>query len=133
MGVKTETLVKRYIELNEKKKKLNADLKEVNGAMTEHETVILDRWATDTISKQTMGGFTVHLRNDVQAKTSEGFNGGDVADALRKAKLGFLVTANWQSLKAWVKERKELKKPIPAGVSKVLTIIEITKLGVRKA
>lgn len=133
MGVTTNTLVKRYIELTNNKKKLNAQVKEIQKELDEHETKILDRWSNDQTSKQTIGGFTVHLRGTTQVKTGEGFNGGDVASALRAAKLSDLVTANWRSLASWVKERKELKKKIPAGVSKVIAINEVIKLGVRKA
>ena len=62
----------RIIALDEKKKELQAQLKEVNEERREVERAILHHFESTGISRVSMDGVTVHLSRRISAKPKDG-------------------------------------------------------------
>mgnify|MGYP003150330233 CR=1 FL=1 len=127
-------LVKRYVEFNTEKKKADAEAKRWSAKMTEIEGAILEGFADDCVQSLNVAGHNVHLRTYQSVKAKGGVANQDLAEALKKAKLGEFVTANLTSLRAYAKERVEDgKAPFPPSIEALVDVNEVTKIGVRKS
>lgn len=129
------TFVQQYVELTRIKRDLDDQLKGVNGKLDELESKIMDKWLNDGVTQMVVDDMTIYIQHDIRVATGEGKSSVDVADALRKAKLADLTTANWQRMRSWVKELptdNEGKPIVPKALAAVLKIEPYSKLCARK-
>lgn len=130
--------LKAFVKLTAKKRELNESISEINKKLAELEEPLLEHFASEGIQSVKIAGANVYLSNDLQVKTGEGHSSLEVAEALAKAKLKDLTTANWQRLKSWIKERlgdaspEQVAKKLPKSLLAVIEINAVTKLNVRK-
>ena len=132
--------IDRFITLTERKKAIKNSLDEVNTELAGVEAEIAQTFRDNGTSKITRNGVTVHLIRHLSVRNTAG-TAATVA-ALRKARLGDLLMASSQRMKAWIKEKMENRrtgtwevnlKKLPPSLRKVVSVEEYYKIGVRKS
>ena len=133
----SDAVLDEYIKLVKEKRKLAEKTKAIKDKMAPIEEVLLEHFQGGTTQIK-RGGLTLYLKRDVTVGSAD----GDVealTDALRKARLGFLISPQWTRMKAWVKERciqenGELNiKKLPPTIAAHVKIAEKFSIGNRKA
>lgn len=130
----------KMIQLKLKKKKLEIDLKDIEEEIRELTQSLKEEWEASSISKTTIGGYTVYISRRIWA-------GGDTQElitALKAAGEGDLVKeqVNRNTLTARVKEMAEvtptmtvedIHSALPESLKPVIEITEQITFGVKKA
>lgn len=129
-----------FVALTERKRALNAEISDVNAKLEEAEAAVLKDLAERGLdSVKTSDGWTVYSRRELSVKTRDG---ADVVGNLLVAGEPALLTANWQRLKARVREwltREDLgtweidAKRLPPAVAACFEIGEFRRLGARRS
>ncbi|HKX46186.1 MAG TPA: hypothetical protein VJP77_05750 [Planctomycetota bacterium] len=130
----------RFVALTEYKRKLQASLNEANAQLEEAEAALIaDLDARNLDSVKTKDGWTVYARRELSVKTRDG---ADVVGNLLVVGEAPLLTANWQRLKARIREwltRQDLgtweldDSKLPPAVAAAFEIGEFRRLGARKS
>ncbi len=135
MTTATETLGQRvndYAQLVMGIRELEAQLKTHKEEMARKEERLLNAFAHDGIQNmKTASGQTVYLNREVFARLV-----GDTKKAhtaLRRAGLGDFIkaTVNAQTLRAYVREKKESEEELPKGLQPYIDVAEVYRLRVR--
>lgn len=101
----TESLA-RYVELEQRKRDLKNDLKDVNSEIEALEEKLLPQFEAAGVQNMRINGMTVYIHRQLWAGAPEG-NREAVIGALRASGLEDYVVENFntQSLSAWVREQ----------------------------
>lgn len=97
-------LHEQYAELMRRKRNLQAEIRDLNEQLSEVESRLLSWMDQNALQKvRTRGGATISRMRDL---TIAAVNDSDeLSAAIKRAKLGWMLTANRSKLKAWIKER----------------------------
>lgn len=125
--------LQQFVDLETRKRQLEVDLKGVEDAMKELEAVILDEWTQNGQTGAKVGGYTLYVNRTLTGRLAEGKVGQDAAAALAEAGLPWLVTANWQTVAAYIRELDAEGEPLPAALRGVIEPYERFSLRARKA
>lgn len=142
--------LKEFVCLENKKKELDAEQKQVKQQLDDLEQVLVPQFIQDGIQKMTVDGRTVSLVHDIYA--SPLYDREDVVAALKQSELGQYVAENYNtnSLTAFVREVKrevesqaqqeqrpydeeDIRAALPAPLGQALKISFVHKLSSRKA
>lgn len=121
--------------LRETKKRLEDELKAVNGEIDRVDEALARRMTDTETQNFTRNGATFCLIDTVRASAAAGRK-DELFEALREAGYGDLVyeTVNANSLSAFVKEQTaENGDVLPDWLDGLVTVFEKTTVGVRKA
>jgi hypothetical protein len=102
------TSLKRFVELETKKKEIDAELKRVNKELDELESALIPDFVLDGVQSMNVDGRTVYLARDIYAGVAEGATKDSVIDALKAndETCAFIAEGyNANTLKAWVREK----------------------------
>ena len=122
-------------ELRETKKRLEDELKAVNGEIDRVDETLARRMTDTETQNFTRNGAMFCLIDTVRASAAAGKK-DELFEALREAGYGDLVyeTVNANSLSAFVKEQTaENGDVLPDWLDGLVTVFEKTTVGVRKA
>lgn len=124
---------KTFLELEERKRKLNEDLKSVNEQITAINDVIINAMANAGMDKVTFNGRTVYIHTRIAAKKLA--DDGALCDALKDTGLGDFVKigANTKTLSSYLAELVKNGEPIPEKLQPVLSYHEIQSVRSCKA
>ncbi len=120
--------LKRLLELNARRKVIEAELKEINAESDQITQSVLDRWSEDGVTSMKVDGHTVYMRRSIYAKV---LDRDRIADAMREAGLASMLTPNTNTLSAWLREREENQEPLPQSLEGIVGTFERFALGVR--
>jgi hypothetical protein len=142
--------LKEFVCLENRKKELDAEQKQVKQQLDDLEQVLVPQFIQDGIQKMTVDGRTVSLVHDIYA--SPLYDREDVVAALKQSELGQYVAENYNtnSLTAFVREVKrevesqaqqeqrpydeeDIRAALPAPLGQALKISFVHKLSSRKA
>lgn len=142
--------LKEFVCLENKKKELDAEQKQVKQQLDDLEQVLVPQFIQDGIQKMTVDGRTVSLVHDIYA--SPLYDREDVVAALKQSELGQYVAENYNtnSLTAFVREVKrevesqaqqeqrpydeeDIRAALPAPLGQALKISFVHTLSSRKA
>lgn len=131
---------KEFIRLTDEKKKLQAESKAIQKALDNCGERLMSSMQEQGMQSFNMDGHTIYLLRDVT--TSAGGNTEALVMGLRKARLGYMLQASPQKLKAWVKERmwrddlqawEVDKSKLPASIRALITVEERVSVCCKKA
>ena len=122
--------VHEFIGLIERKRGLEAALKDVENEIRSVEPIALEYMAGEGIQNCNVDGYTVYLQTQVWASLQD--DRIAAIAALKDAGLEDMVqeTVNSQTLSAWVREQED---GVPESLKPHLRVNEVTKLRMRKA
>lgn len=104
--------VKKYVELIEKKRNLDAELRTVKGELDILEAQVMDYLTEIGLqSVKTEGGQTVYLNRMIYAKAKDG-NTQAIVDGLESAGFRDLITVNHNTFGSFVREQIEQYKAV---------------------
>ena len=136
----TDEAVDEFIRLTAAKKEMEAALRPVNEQLAALNGMIVSAFRSNGTAKITRNGMTVYLNRDVSVKSIEGTDA--TVEALRKARLGELISVNHMRMKAWIKERLynastdtwEIdKRKLPPTLQPLIDLEEMVTARCRKA
>jgi len=140
-------LIKVRVGLQKTKKMLDEGLKETRHSIAEVDEKLLPLFAEQGITKlSTDDGATVHLRSRVTLSRVAEATASQVAALLASCDMAEMSSYSWQSLSAWIRERREeyedrtgepmgedLCELLPPPLRSVLRAEDMTEIGVRGA
>jgi hypothetical protein len=126
--------VKRYVELADRKKRLQEELDAVSAEARPLEKEIIQEFEQTGVHSVKVDGATVFLYRQLWAKAKEG-NYDRACEALAGAGLGSFVERrfNTHSISAYVREQEACGQDIPASIRDALEISETYSVRTRKA
>ena len=129
--------VHRYSKLLTKKIALEADLKAVNGEITDLTPAVLDYFQRQGIDQIASEGRVLYLRRELVTSKNQEFSTEQACECLEMLGLHEYIGAriNLQGLSAYVREREqdgEEIKGIEEDLGGAFRIIELFKIGSRK-
>lgn len=144
MSEATATLLDTYVELNRRKRELEAEVNLLKKQIAPIEAELLDEYAAEGVrSKGTQDGATVYLTRKIWARATD-LGKPAACAALKRAGLGDYVEEgfNTNSLSAYFRERaKELEEQtgapvaiddvLPSELRDVIALTEDHKLNIR--
>ena len=137
-------LMKKYADLEVRRRELENDLKDVERQMSEMQADLLILMADTGIDKTTINGITFYPKRRLFGAIVEGCTKADVADALIASDLGDFVqnTYNANTLNGYVasfdRESDEpltpgqLKQMLPEPLRAVLNVGEVWSIAAQK-
>lgn len=105
--------MRTYRALVERKRELEADLREVKREIGELETTVLDMMAKEGVQNVKIDGKVLYLQRKIFVGMAEGYTREQVIESLRKAGLGDFVQENYNTnqLSAHFREMDEVVLP----------------------
>jgi len=119
MSLDTEGF-KKYIELNDKKKRLSTELDETKKKMKDIQQFLIDNLESNEMTKIPIAGKTCYIKNSTFAVIK---NKADAIDVLRKAGYGEFVKEgiNQNSISKLVRDLLEEDGELPETFGKIIT------------
>ena len=129
------TLADSLKEAKDKKKKLEAEVKELTSEIEQLDRDLSDAMAEEEVEKFSRNGSTFYLSTRLYASPLAGQKEA-LFQALRENGFGELITetVNAQTLSSFVKEQtKENGEVVPEWIAQVTNVFEKVSVGIRKA
>lgn len=121
----------QWVELQERRRALKAELDTVEEEAKTLETKIVDEMTQVGIQHFSLEKWTVYISTLRSASIRDGDKQRAV-EALRSLGLEDMVTANYQSVSAWVREHLNAGQPLPPAFEAAFVVNETHKLAMRK-
>lgn len=130
--------VRRFIELTEKKRELDAEIRALNEQLGELDERLQEGFVQDGVDKITADGFTVYIRKqfwasvagrDALGKTESTLRAIDV---LRANGLSHMVTLGTQSVSSLFRDEEAVAE-LPPDVREAFEVTEKVKVCARRA
>lgn len=133
MSINSQKL-EQFIQLNEQKKQLEAELEKVKDTIAELQTILLDQFGDNGMSKISLNGSTVFLKRQLWASAKDG-DYKRACQALIDSGLDHLVNTRFDtnSLSSFVREQDELGIELPTLLKDTIKVTEKFSLQVRKS
>ena len=128
------TLADKLKDAKERKKELDAMVKEVTAEIEELDTALSDAMAEQEVERFSRNGSTFYLSTRLYASPQAGRK-DEMMQALKDNGYGSIVveTVNANTLASFVKEQKAANDDeVPEWLSDVVSVFEKTTVGVRK-
>lgn len=125
----------RLKALKEKKKDLDAQMKEVNAEIGELDEQLSDAMAAEEVDRFSRNGSTFYLKSRLYASPAAGRK-DEMMQALKDNGYGSLVTetVNANTLASFIKEQREITgEEVPNWLEGSVSTYEKVSVGVRKA
>lgn len=113
MTVNTRSDTERWLDLERRRRELEAELKTLVPQQERLRIQIMERWSMEGISKEVVDGQTLHLRRKLYPKVANRYA---VAQALIGLGLTDLVTVDDKPFAMWVTTKEEEGDPLPASI-----------------
>ena len=120
--------LKRLLELNAEKDRLEARIKEITAERDEITNGVLEQWSMDGVTQMRVDGATVYVRRSAYARI---LDRDRVKEVMEGAGLAGMLTPNTNTLSAWIREREADGQPLPESFEGVVGVFERFALGVR--
>jgi len=126
--------LKRFVALEERRRKLEAEIDTVKAEAAELEELLLPQFEQSGMERVAIDGRTVYVERKLWAKAKDG-DKASVCKALKRCRLGDYVeeTFNTNSLSAYVRELDREGRPLPPSLREVLEVSEVFKLRTRRS
>lgn len=123
----------RYVELEHRRREIEAELQRIKTEETEIEGRILDEWADRGQQNANVNGMTVYVSQDFYCSKRAGVDTAVICDRLKTIGLTAIVGENYNasSLKSWVKEQLTSGGEIPNELSMLLNYDTVPRLRTR--
>lgn len=120
--------------LKDKKKALEAEIKELNQVIDQVQTQLLQSMIDEEVGKFDRKGFTFYSTTRVHASVKAGCK-PHVIDWLKGSEFADMVRedVNARTLEAWAREHVEQNDQLPDGVSDYINMFEKQTISIRKA
>lgn len=120
--------------LKDRKKDLEAEIKEINAHIDIAEQFLVESMTTDELDKFTHSGTTFYMKSRLFASAVSGRK-QDLMEGLKEHGYGDLVqeTVNANTLASFVKEQMEAEGDLPEWLDETVNTYEKTSIGMRKA
>jgi hypothetical protein len=130
-----DNLPARFVMLEADKRALEAKLKQINEEMEFLEGRILEAWSDAGQQSASINGYTVYVTVDFFCTKRGGVDTAGFCELLKANGLGNIVGPTYaaNSLKAWVKERRDNQEEIPQEIAERINAVEVARLRCRKA
>jgi hypothetical protein len=121
---------RRFSELTEKKRHLQAELRNLNQELSQVESDLIEGMVAANMQNMTIRGFNLYLYNrlSVRAKDSDHVR---LARALFDCGREDLLIVGSQRLRSEVREEEDLES-LPPQIREAVTVERISKVGARK-
>lgn len=120
--------IRDLLALRAKKEQHEEELRVINMQIDEITERVLDRWVDQGVDSVRVDGKTVSLRRQIYARV---LDREQIAEALREAGVGHLLTPNTNTLSAWLREREGNNEPLPPCLEGIVGTYERFSLSVR--
>ena len=124
--------LRRYVALEERRRKLEAEIDTIKAEVAELEQRLLPQFEQGGLQRVSIDGRTVYIERKLWARAKDG-NKAAVCKALKRCHLGDYVeeTFNTNSLSAYIRELDREGRPLPPSLAVVLDVSEVFKLRTR--
>ena len=120
--------LREYIDLERERAQLEARIKEINARREQITESVIARWTEDGTTQQRVDGVTLYVRRSAYARVTDRDR---VKEVLEAEGLGQMLTANTNTLSAWIREREAEGLPLPESFEGVVDIFERFAIGAR--
>ena len=126
-------LLKRFVQLEKRRRELESQLKEAKAESGHLEAMLLEKFAESGIASIKVDGLTVYLHRQLWAGPIDG-NYIAACEALQAVGLGDMVEPrfNTNTLSAWVRERDKEGEALPPTLSEAIKVTEQFSIRTRK-
>ncbi len=124
MASKVASLAQLYVSLCDDIKELDKELEDLKDRKKAMSETLIEQLTADSVEKLTVSdkaekARTLYIHKQTWAKLAEGFTKEDGVKALKKAKLGDLVSEQWNAsqLSAFVRECEKSGRDVPKALA----------------
>lgn len=128
-----ENRLARWVELTERKRKQEAELRTIQDELTEMEEPLLEDLTLAGIQNVKVNGMTVFRQREFFCKARPDVDRDKLIDAFRLAGMAHAVIPSWQSLRALAREWSENGDDIPEAIRGMVDVGEHYRLRSRKS
>jgi len=129
---KLQTKRAEWVELTERKRELEAQLRSLQDRLTVIEGPLIEDMALAGISSVKINGFNVFRQREFFARTKEGIDKETMIERLREAGLGNCLGLQHQTLRSLAREWADLGEEPPAAITDVVDLGDVFRLRTRK-
>jgi len=122
-------ILKKYINLNEQKKNLNAELRTIQDELNSLEPLIIDHLIENDTDRVTINGKNISYKTQIWMK-KETWDDRLIKDTLRKLDMEEYISLNSQRLSSWIREKIQSGEGIPKELNGILSYHEKTSVSV---
>lgn len=122
----------RWVELTERKRSLEADLRTVQEEMTAMEETLIEDMALAGMQSVKMNGQTVYRQREFYCRTKEGVGKDQLIESFRRAGLEHCLGMQWQTMRGLAREWAEAGEEAPEGLLDVVEMGDHFRLRTRK-